>query len=108
MEQEATEDYTYFRTFCLTGACQIGCSDLADVEGREHNYIVQPTGDWFHDPNFTENKFPGNPTRSSRSRSPLRIAGEVENWTPHAPDVLAAMKDNLAKLKAEGRDVIID
>src|SRR3546814_5494188 len=84
-----------------------GC-ELAAGEGRERIYIVEPTGDWFDDPNLTDKKFPGNPTRSYRSRSPLRITGEVENWTPHAPEVLAAMKDNLAKLKAEGRDVIID
>ena len=84
-----------------------GC-ELAAGEGRERIYIVEPTGDWFDDPNLTDKKFPGNPTRSYRSRSPLRITGEVESWTPHAPDVLAAMKDNLAKLKAEGKDVIID
>jgi len=84
-----------------------GC-ELAAGAGRERIYIVEPTGDWFDDPNLTDQKFPGNPTRSYRSRAPLRIVGEVESWTPHAPDVLAAMKDNLAKLKAEGKDVIID
>ena len=84
-----------------------GC-ELAAGEGRERIYIVEPTGDWFDDPNLTDQKFPGNPTRSYRSRSPLRIVGEVEGWTPHAPDVLQAMKDGLAKLKAAGKDVIID
>lgn len=81
---------------------------LAAGTGRERIYIVAPTGDWFDDPNLTDKKFPGNPTRSYRSRSPLRIVGEVESWEPHAPEVLQAMKDGLAKLKAEGKDVIID
>lgn len=84
-----------------------GC-ELAAGTGRERIYIVAPTGDWFDDPNLTDKKFPGNPTRSYRSRSPLRIVGEVESWEPHAPEVLQAMKDGLAKLKAEGKDVIID
>lgn len=84
-----------------------GC-ELAAGDGRERIYIVEPTGDWFDDPNLTDKKFPGNPTRSYRSRAPLRIVGEVESWTPHPPEVLAAMKDGLAKLKAEGKDVIID
>ncbi|HEY0597739.1 NAD(+)--rifampin ADP-ribosyltransferase [Sphingopyxis sp.] len=84
-----------------------GC-ELAAGTGRERIYIVEPTGDWFDDPNLTDKKFPGNPTRSYRSRSPLRIVGEVESWTPHAPDVLQAMKDGLARLKAEEKDVIID
>ena len=65
-------------------------------------------GDWFDDPNLTGQKFPGNPTRSYRSRAPLRIVGEVERWTPHPPEVLAAMKASLAQLKAAGKDVIID
>jgi len=84
-----------------------GC-ELAAGDGRERIYIVEPTGDWFDDPNLTDQKFPGNPTRSYRSQSPLRIVGEVASWEPHAPAVLQAMKDGLAKLKAEGKNVIID
>lgn len=82
-----------------------GC-ELAAGEGRERIYVVEPTGDWFDDPNLTDRKFPGNPTRSYRSRSPLCIVGEVESWTPHAPEVLAAMKANLERLKAEGAEII--
>jgi rifampin ADP-ribosylating transferase len=82
-----------------------GC-ELAAGEGRERIYIVEPTGDWFDDPNLTDKKFPGNPTRSYRSRAPLRIVGEVESWEPHAPEVLQAMKDNLVRLKTEGAPII--
>lgn len=84
-----------------------GC-ELAAGDGRERIYIVEPTGDWFDDPNLTDKKFPGNPTRSYRSRSPLRVVGEVESWTPHAPDVLAQMKAHLAQLQAGGKAEIID
>ena len=55
-----------------------GC-ELATGAGRERIYIVEPTGDWFDDPNLTDKKFPGNPTRSYRSQAPLRIVGEVES-----------------------------
>ena len=82
-----------------------GC-ELAAGDGRERIYIVAPTGDWFDDPNLTDKKFPGNPTRSYRSRFPLRIIGEVESWEPHAPEILQAMKDNLARLQAEGAPII--
>ena len=82
-----------------------GC-ELAQGTGRERIYIVEPTGDWIDDPNLTDKKFPGNPTRSYRSRSPLRVIGEVAEWEPHAPEVLQQMKDNLVRLKAEGAPII--
>lgn len=84
-----------------------GC-ELAKGEGRERIYIVEPTGPFEDDPNLTDKKFPGNPTKSYRSREPLRIVGEVENWQPHPPEVLQAMKDSLAKMEAEGTAKIID
>jgi rifampin ADP-ribosylating transferase len=84
-----------------------GC-ELAKGEGRERIYIVEPTGAFEDDPNLTDKKFPGNVTQSYRSREPLRVVGEVEAWEPHPPARLQAMKDGLARLKAEGRDGIID
>lgn len=82
-----------------------GC-ELAAGEGAERIYIVEPTGDWFDDPNLTDQKFPGNPTRSYRSRAPLRVIGEVETWEAHAPERLREMKDHLARLKAQGVEAI--
>ena len=82
-----------------------GCELAAGTE-RERIYIVAPTGDWFDDPNLTDKKFPGNPTRSYRSRFPLRVVGEVESWEPHAPEILQSMKDNLVRLQAEGAPII--
>lgn len=84
-----------------------GC-ELARGVGRERIYIVEPTGDWFDDPNLTDRKFPGNPTRSYRSRAPLRIVGEVMEWEGHPPERLEEMKDHLARLEAGGNAEIID
>jgi Rifampin ADP-ribosyl transferase len=84
-----------------------GC-ELAGGEGRERIYIVEPTGDYEDDPNLTDQKFPGNPTMSYRSRAPLRITGEVATWEPHPPEVLQAMKDGLAALRATDKDIILD
>ena len=77
-------------------------------EGRQRIYIVEPTGEFFDDPNLTDKKFPGNPTQSYRSRFPLRIVGEVAEWQGHTPERLKEMKDFLARLAAEGDMQIID
>lgn len=83
-------------------------AELAQGEGRERIYIVEPTGEFEDDPNLTDKKFPGNPTQSYRSRAPLRVLGEVAQWQGHSPEQLAAMRDGLARLEAEGRNHIID
>jgi rifampin ADP-ribosylating transferase len=84
-----------------------GC-ELAQGEGHERIYLVEPTGPFEDDPNLTDKKFPGNPTASYRSRDPLRILGEVEQWEGHSPGRLQEMKDFLARLAAEGDMRIID
>ena len=71
-------------------------------------YVVDPTGPYEDDPNLTDMKFPGNPTKSYRSTAPLRVIGEIENWVGHTPEQLQAMRDGLARLKAEGTATIID
>ena len=81
-------------------------AELAAGEGRERIYIVEPTGEMFDDPNLTDKKFPGNPTRSYRSQAPLRVTGEVANWQSHSPERLAEMKDHIARLKEQGVEAI--
>jgi Rifampin ADP-ribosyl transferase len=81
-------------------------AELAVGAGRGRIYIVEPTGPIVDDPNLTDKKFPGNPTQSYRCREPLRITGEVTDWTGHSPERLKEMQDNLARLKAEGAEVI--
>ena len=83
-------------------------AELANGEGRERIYVVEPTGPVVDDPNLTDKKFPGNPTLSCRSRDPLRVIGEVTNWQGHTIEQLKQMKDGLARLKAEGTNIIID
>ena len=83
-------------------------AELAVGDGPGRIYVVEPVGGVEDDPNLTDKKFPGNPTKSYRSRAPLRIVGEVETWESHSPEQLQAMKDGLARLEAEGGMEIID
>ncbi len=83
-------------------------AELAIGEGPGRIYVVGPTGPIEDDPNLTDKKFPGNPTKSYRSRAPLLVTGELTDWEGHAPDVLQAMKDNLERLKQLGIEAIDD
>src|SRR5665811_39746 len=85
----------------LTGTLDAAAwgAELALGDGRGRIYIVEPTGPIMDDPNLTDKKYPGNPTKSYRSREPLRVMGEVTDWQGHSPEVLKAMKDNLERLK---------
>ena len=83
-------------------------TELALGEGRERIYLVEPTGPIEDDPNLTDKKFPGNPTKSYRSAHPFKVVGEVTVWQGHSPEQLEAMKDGLAKLKAKGIEAIED
>jgi rifampin ADP-ribosylating transferase len=81
-------------------------AELAAGNGRERIYVVEPTGPIEDDPNLTDKKFPGNPTLSYRSRDPLRVIAEVTKWQGHPPERLLQMKGGLARLKAEGAEII--
>lgn len=83
-------------------------SALAAGEGRERIYLVEPTGAFEDDPNVTDKKFPGNPTRSYRSREPLLVVGELTGWEAFSADEVQRMKDGLAELARAGKDAIID
>jgi len=74
---------------------------LAKGDGPERVYIVEPTGSFENDPNVTDKKFPGNPTRSYRSQAPLRIVGEVTDWVRQTPEELQKWREKLANVKAE-------
>lgn len=73
-------------------------AELAAGEGRGRIYVVEPTDDFEDDPNVTDKKFPGNPTRSFRSRGPLRIVGELVDWIGHPPEQLAAMRAGVQRV----------
>ena len=83
-------------------------AELSIGEGPGRIYVVEPTGPIEDDPNLTDKKFPGNPTKSYRSRDALVVTGELTNWEGHAPDVLQAMRDNIERLKQLGIEAIDD
>ena len=79
---------------------------VGDEPGRI--YRVEPTGAFENDPNLTDKKFPGNPTRSYRTRQPIRVVGEVLDWEGHSPETIKNMKDYLEELKQQGIEAIND
>src|SRR4051812_21614875 len=81
-------------------------AELAVGEGRGRIYIVEPTGLIEDDPNLTNKRFPGNPTKSYRSWNPVRIIGEITEWKGHSPDQLKEMFDHLENLKQRGIEAI--
>jgi hypothetical protein len=83
-------------------------AELAPGEGHPRVYLVEPTGPFEDDPNVTDKKFPGNPTRSYRSRDPLAVVGEVDDWTRLTPEALALWHERLAVLRADERGEIIN
>ncbi len=83
-------------------------AELALGEGRERIYLVEPTDSIEDDPNLTDKKFPGNPTKSYRSLYPFRVIGEVTEWHGHSPEQLKVMKNHLAELERQGIEAIED
>jgi len=74
-------------------------AELALGEGPGRIYTVEPTGPIMDDPNLTNARYPGNPTKSYRSREPLRVTGEVTDWQGHSPETIQAMKDRIKGLE---------
>lgn len=95
---ELTMNHIYFTA--LVGGAGLAAA-LAKGDRRERVYIVEPTGSFENDPNVTDKKFPGNPTRSYRSQSPLKIVGEVTDWVRITPDELHKWREKLANNKGE-------
>jgi rifampin ADP-ribosylating transferase len=83
-------------------------AELAVGEGKGHIYIVEPTGTIEDDPNLTDKKFPGNPTKSYRTREPLKVLGEVNDWQGHTAEQLKTMRDHLELLRQQGIEAIED
>lgn len=83
-------------------------AELAAGDESSRIYRVEPTGTIEDDPNLTDKKFPGNPTRSYRTRQPLRVVGEVLDWEGHSPEELQKMLDHLDELKRLGIEAIND
>lgn len=104
-EADRISNYIYFSKTLDAAAWG---AEFAVGESPERIYLVEPTGDIEDDPNVTDKKFPGNPTMSYRSISPIRIVGELEGWTGHTPEQIAVMQDGLAELRRTGKAHIED
>ena len=81
-------------------------AELAPGDREPRVYEVEVTGEFEDDPNVTDKKFPGNPTRSYRSSAPLRVVREVQGWTRLAPEALAAWRERLAVIRDERGEII--
>lgn len=97
-KSELKMNHIYF-TALVNGAALAAA--LAKGDGRERVYIVEPTGSFENDPNVTDKKFPGNPSRSYRSQAPLKIVGEVTDWVRQTPKELQKFREKLANNKGE-------
>ena len=102
---DVTMNHIYF-TALIDGAGL--AAELAAGEGPPRVYAVEPTGPFENDPNVTDKKFPGNPTRSYRSSEPLEVVGEVTDWPRLAPEALQAWRDRLAVILEDERGEIIN
>ena len=99
----------YFTTLVDTAAWGAElASALTGDGGRGRIYVVEPLGPFEDDPNVTDKRFPGNPTQSYRSRHPLRVVDELDDWQGHDPEAVATMLEHLARLREQGLDVIED
>ncbi|MFF0478923.1 NAD(+)--rifampin ADP-ribosyltransferase [Streptomyces sp. NPDC004284] len=83
-------------------------AELAAGDGEGRIYVVEPTGLVEDDPNVTDKKFPGNPTRSYRTNDPVRIVSELKGWVGHSPEQIKAMQEGLADLRRRGAATILD
>ena len=104
-KSEVIMNHIYF-TAIVNGAGL--AAELAKGAGRERVYIVEPTGSFENDPNVTDKKFPGNPTRSYRSQAPLKIVGEVTEWVRQTPEQLQKWREKLASINADSKAEIIN
>jgi hypothetical protein len=83
-------------------------AELAFGESRERIYLVEATGEIEDDPDLTDKKFPGNPTKSYRSTQPFKVVGEVTNWIGHPAEQVKVMREHLEKLKEQGINSLND
>ena len=98
-EKNRIAKYVYF-TGTLDAA--IWGAELSSGSGKQRIYVVEQTVEFQNDPNVTDKKFPGNPTKSYRTKQPLKIVAEVLGWNGHSAQALKNMKDNLRKLDEMG------
>ena len=82
--------------------------ELAGGSATPRVYEVEPTGPFENDPNVTDKKFPGNPTRSYRSSAPLKVVREITDWTRLTPEALQMWRERLSALLSDSTAEIIN
>lgn len=92
----------------LTLDAAVWGAELAAGDGPGRIYLVEPQGAVEDDPNVTDKKLPGNPTRSYRTRDPVRVVAELTDWVGHSDDQLQTMRDRIADLARQSLDVVDD
>lgn len=103
--QNKKSNYIYFTA--TLDAAKWG-AELAASEMFERIYLVEPLGEFENDPNLTDKRFPGNPTRSYRTKSPLKIVGELATWERHSDETIENMLSGLEELRRSGKATIDD
>ncbi|WP_423603231.1 NAD(+)--rifampin ADP-ribosyltransferase [Sphingomonas sp. MS122] len=106
---EVVMNHIYFTA--IADGAGLAAEIAAELTGRgavPRVYVVEPTGPFENDPNVTDKKFPGNPTRSYRSSAPLKVTGEIAHWTRLTPEALQLWRERLAALRADERAEIIN
>ncbi|MDQ0427435.1 rifampin ADP-ribosylating transferase [Planomicrobium stackebrandtii] len=103
--QDKKSNYIYFTA--TLEAAKWG-AELAASDATERIYVVEPTGDFENDPNLTDKRFPGNPTRSYRSKSPLKIIAELGSWERHSNEEINHMLTSLKVMRQQGKAIILD
>ena len=106
---EIVMNHVYFTA--LVDGAGLAAELAAELGGRRalpRVYEVEPTGQYENDPNVTDKKFPGNPTRSYRSTAPLRILGEITKWTRLTPEHLQSWRERLSELLSSDRGEILN
>lgn len=96
-------NHVYFTA--LVGPAALA-AELAAGDAAPRVYVVEPAGDFENDPNVTDKRFPGNPTRSYRSREPVRVVEEVRDWPRLTPEELQTWRDRIAQIEREGGEII--
>lgn len=106
---EFVMNHIYFTA--LVDGAGLAAQIAAELSGSDANprvYSVEPTGEFDNDPNVTDKKFPGNPTRSYRSSAPLRVVGEITEWTRLTPEQLQTWRERLSALRSSERGEILN
>lgn len=103
--QDKKSNYIYFTA--TLEAAKWG-AELSSSDAQERIYLIEPMDDFENDPNLTDKRFPGNPTRSYRSKSPLRVVAELGSWERHSEEQINLMLASLEELTKQGKNIIHD